>query len=98
MVGANLNFLDQTARFFILPSDAPLYLFSISSLQPSTGEKGRVLTTTTIQPHWSTMNTTIHKTMVGIGSGGGQWLLTVALAYSGEVEVVKMVSGSSGGG
>jgi hypothetical protein len=38
MVGANLNILDQIARFFILPSDAPLYWFSVSSLQSSTRE------------------------------------------------------------
>jgi hypothetical protein len=38
MVGANLNILDQIARFFILPSDALLYWFSISSLQSSARE------------------------------------------------------------
>ncbi len=40
MVGANLNILDQIARFFILPSDAPLYWFSVSSLQSSARENG----------------------------------------------------------
>ncbi len=44
------------------------------------------------------MNTTIHETMGAIGSGSGQWLLTEALAYGDEAAVVKMVSGSSGGG
>ncbi len=44
------------------------------------------------------MNTTIHKMMGAIGSGNGQWLLTAALAYGGKVAVVKMVSGSGGGG
>jgi hypothetical protein len=44
------------------------------------------------------MNTKIHKMMGAIGSGSGQWLLTAALAYSGKVAVMKMVSGSSGGG
>ncbi len=40
MVGATLNFLDQIARYFILPSDAPLYWFRVSSLQSSAREKG----------------------------------------------------------
>jgi hypothetical protein len=44
------------------------------------------------------MNTTIHEMMGAISSGSGQWLLTVALAYSGKAAVVKMVSGSGGGG
>jgi hypothetical protein len=44
------------------------------------------------------MNTTIHEMMGAIGSGSGRWLLTEALAYGGEVAVVKMVSGSGGGG
>jgi hypothetical protein len=44
------------------------------------------------------MNTTIHKMMGAIGSGSGQWLLTAALAYGGKAAVVKMVSGSCGGG
>jgi hypothetical protein len=44
------------------------------------------------------MNTTIHEKMGAIGSGSGQWLLTAALAYGGEAAVVKMVSGSGGGG
>ncbi len=43
------------------------------------------------------MNTTIHKMMGGISSGGGRWILTVAFAYGGKVAVVKMVSGSGGG-
>ncbi len=40
MVGANLNILDQIARFFILPSDAPSYWFRVSSLQSSATENG----------------------------------------------------------
>jgi hypothetical protein len=98
MVGANLNILDQIARFFILPSDAPLYLFSISSLQSSARENGGVLTTLKIQLRWSTMNTTIHEMMGAIGSGSGQWLLTAALVYGSKAAVVKMVSSSGGGG
>ncbi len=98
MVGANLNILDQIARFFILPSDAPLYWFSVSSLQSSARENGGVLTTLKIRLRWSTMNTTIHEMVGAIGSGSGQWLLTVALAYGGKAAVVKMVSGSGGGG
>jgi hypothetical protein len=98
MVVANLNILDQIARFFISPSDVPLYWFSVSSLQSSTRENGGALTTLKIQLHWSTMNTTIYKMMGAIGSGSGQWLLTVALAYGGKAAVVKMVSGSGGGG
>jgi hypothetical protein len=44
------------------------------------------------------MNTTLHKMMGAIGSGSRLWLLTAALAYDGEAAVVKMVSGSGGGG
>ncbi len=44
------------------------------------------------------MNTTIHKVMGAIGSGGGWWLLTVGLEYGGKAALVKMVSGSGGGG
>jgi hypothetical protein len=44
------------------------------------------------------MNTTIHEMIRAVGSGSGQWLLTAALAYGGEAAVVKMVSGSGGGG
>jgi hypothetical protein len=44
------------------------------------------------------MNTTIHKMMGAIGSGGGWWLLTGGLEYSGKVAFVKMVSGSGSGG
>jgi hypothetical protein len=51
-----------------------------------------------IRLHWSRMNTTIHKMMGAIGSGSGQWLLTAALVYGGKAAVVKMVSGSGGGG
>jgi hypothetical protein len=100
MVGANLNILDQIARFFILPSDAPLYWFSASSLQSFAREtEGALMTTMTIQLRWSTMNTTTHNMMGAIGSGGGQWLLAAVLTYSGKVAVVNiMVSGSSGGG
>jgi hypothetical protein len=99
MVGANCIVLDQIARFFILLSNAPLYWFSVSSLQSSAREKGEALTTkTTIQLHWSTMNTTIHEVMGAIGSGGGGWLLTVGLEYGGKAALVKMVSGSGGGG
>ena len=98
MVGANLNILDQIARFFILPSDAPSYWFSVSSLQSSARENGGALTTLKIRLRWSTMNTTIHKMMGAIGSGSGQWLLTVALVYGGKAAVVKMVSSGSGGG
>ncbi len=97
-MGANLNILDQIARFSILPSDAPSYWFSVSSLQSSARENGGALTTLKIRLRWSTMNTTIHKMMGTIGIGSGQWLLTAALTYGGEVAVVKMVSGSSGGG
>ncbi len=98
MVGVNLNILDQIVRFFVLPSDTPLYWFSISSLQSSARENGGALTTLKIQLRWSTMNTTIHEMMGAIGSGSGQWLLTAALAYGGEAAVVKVVSGSGGGG
>jgi hypothetical protein len=98
MVGANLNILDQIARFFILPSDAPSYWFSVSSLRFSARENGGALTTLKIRLRWSTMNTTIHEMMGAIGSGSGQWLLTAASTYGGEVAVVKMVSGSGGGG
>jgi hypothetical protein len=98
MVGANLNILDQIARFFILPSDAPLYWFSISSLQSSARENGGALTKLTIRLHWSTMKTTIHKMMGAIDSGSRRRLLTAALAYGGKATVVKMLSGSSGGG
>jgi hypothetical protein len=42
------------------------------------------------------MNTTLHEMMEAIGSGGGQWLLTAALAYGGKAAVVKIMSGSSG--
>ncbi len=59
---------------------------------------GGALTSLKIQLHWSTINTTIHKMMGVIGSGSGQWLLTAALAYGGKAAVVKMVSGSGGGG
>jgi hypothetical protein len=65
---------------------------------PLPGKMGGALTTLKIQLRWSTMNTTIHKMMGAIGSGNGQWLLTAALAYGGKVAVVKMVSGSGGGG
>ncbi len=98
MVGANLNILDQIARFFILPSDAPSYWFSVSSLQSSARENGGALTVLTIRLRWSTMNTTIHEMMGAINSGSGWWLLTAALAYGGEAAVVNMVSGSGGGG
>jgi predicted outer membrane repeat protein len=98
MVGANLNILDQIVRFFILLSDAQSYWFSVSFLQSSARENGGALTTLKIRLRWSTMNTTIHEMMGAIGSGSGQWLLTAALAYDGEVAVVKMVSGSGGGG
>jgi hypothetical protein len=43
------------------------------------------------------MNTTIHKMMGRIGSGGGQQILMAVLAYGGEAAVVKMVSGSGSG-
>jgi hypothetical protein len=43
MVGANLNILDQIARFFILLSDVPSYWFSVFSLQSSTRENGGAL-------------------------------------------------------
>jgi hypothetical protein len=82
MVGANHIILDQIVRFFILLSDAPSYWFSL----------------TTIQPRWSTMNTTIHGMMGAIASGGGKWLLTAVLAYGGKAAVVKMVSSSGSGG
>jgi hypothetical protein len=98
MVGANLNILDQIARIFILPSDAPSYWFSISSLQSSARENGGALTTLTIRLHSSTMNTTIHEMMGAISSVSGRWLLTAALAYGGEAAVVKMVFGSGGSG
>jgi hypothetical protein len=98
MVGANLNILDQIARFFILPSDAPSYWFSVSSLQSPARENGGALTTLKIRLHRSTMNTTIHKIIGAIGSSSGQWLLTAALAYGGQAAVVKTVSGSGGGG
>jgi hypothetical protein len=39
----------------------------------------------------------MHKMMGAIGSGSGWWLVTAVLIYSGEVAVVKMVSGSGGG-
>jgi hypothetical protein len=44
------------------------------------------------------MNTTIHKMMGAIGSSGGWCFFTVALVYGGKAAVVKMVSGSNGGG
>ncbi len=40
MVGVNLNILEQIAMFFILPSNAPSYWFSVSSLQSCAREKG----------------------------------------------------------
>ncbi len=98
MVGANLNILDQIARFFILPSDAPLYLFSVSFLQSSARENGGALLMLQIRLLWSMMNTTIHEMMGVIGSGSGQWLLTAALVCGGKAAAVKMVSGSGGGG
>jgi hypothetical protein len=52
----------------------------------------------TIRLRWSTMNTTIHEMMGAIRSGSGRWLLTAALAYGGKAAVLKMVSGSGGGG
>ncbi len=98
MVGANLNILDQIAKFIILPSDAPSYLFSLSSLQSSARENEggadnvEKMTPLVNDEHNNTQNDG------GIGSGSGQWLLTMALAYGGKAAVVKMVSGSSGGG
>jgi hypothetical protein len=98
----NLNPLNRrpghTHTHTCAAAGTPPYWFSVSSIQSSTREKEGVLPTTTNQPHWSTMNTTIHTMTGAIGSGGGWWLLTVALAYGGEGTVVKMVSGSSGGG
>jgi hypothetical protein len=79
MVGANLNIMDQIARFFILPSDAPSHWFNVSSLLSSARENGGALTMLTIRLRWSTMNTTIQEMMGAIGSGSGWWLLTAAL-------------------
>jgi hypothetical protein len=47
---------------------------------------------------WSTMNITIHNMMGAIGSSGGRWLLTAALAYGGKAAVMNIVYGSIGSG
>jgi hypothetical protein len=75
--------LDQIARFFILLSDAP---------EGGGTDNDDNLT------RWSTINTTIHNMMGGIGSGNGQRPLMAVLAYYSKVAVVKIVSGSGGGG
>jgi hypothetical protein len=88
MVGANLNILDQIARFFILLSDAPSYWFSISSLQSSARESGggadNVKNTTLLvnDEHNNTQN------------DGGDWQRQWAVAFDSGVGIWRR--GSSG--
>jgi hypothetical protein len=48
----------------------------LSSNLPPRRKGGGLTTITTIQLHWSMMNTTIHKMMKAISSGGRRWLLS----------------------
>ncbi len=87
MVGANLNILDQIARFFILPSDAPSYWFNVSSLQSSARENGGALTTLTILLRWSTKHNNTRN-------DGGNWQRQWVVAFDSGVGVRRQ--GSSG--
>jgi hypothetical protein len=82
MVGANLNILDRIARFFILPSDASSYWFSVSSLQSFAMENGGALTTLKIRLHLSTMNE--HN---NTQNDGGNWQRQWAAAFDSGVGV-----------